>query len=278
LQAEHVTTPKISVVVCARNEEPRIEACLRSIAANNPDEILVVDGRSEDRTAEIAEAYATRVIRSDTGSLSRDRQVGIDASVHDHVALIDADHRLSENDLVSLQNDLIEFSLDIVQSQLKSYRLHGFWDSAEDAAWDLTHNIPGPKAMIGVAPALFKKGVFTSVRFDDHITKTIDDTDFMYRLSQVPGLKVGIGRTVVRQDHFSDFRSYVEKFAWYGKGDGEFCRKHPNRALSMLYHLLIRYPVVYSIKALRGRKARAVPFFILQGVLRFRGLLRVLLT
>lgn len=264
----------LSVVVCAKNEESRIEKCLELICVNRPDELLVVDGSSTDRTAEIAAKYATRVINSDAGSLSRDRQRGIDEASNDVVCMIDADHRVKPGDIRSLYNDLLDFDLDIVQSQLKSYENHGFWDAAEDQMWDLTHNVPGPKSMIGTAPAVYKKKVFELVRFDNHITSTIDDTDFIYRLSKFPEIKIGIGRTVISQEHFSNFSTYISKFKWYGKGDGEFCKKHPNRALSMIFHLLVRYPIVYPGRAIKQKKFKAVPFYILQGLVRFYGLMK----
>jgi len=271
--------PKLSVVVCTRNEESRIAKCLESVRENNPDEILVVDGASTDRTPEIAESYATRVIRSQAGSLVRDRQVGIDAARNELVAVIDADHRLKQGDLEALYRDLVDFDLDIVQSQLRAFDNSGFWVAAENEMWDLTHNIPGPRAMIGTAPAIYRKSkVFDRVRFDDHITATIEDTDLMYRISKFPELKVGIGRTVVFQEHAASLKTYLGKFKWYGKGDGEFCRKHPERTGSMVFHLLIRYPVVYPFRALCKGKFRVIPFFILQGWVRFYGLAKYLFT
>ena len=269
--------PKFTVVVCVKNEENRIEKCLQQICKDPPDELLVVDGNSSDRTREIAEGYATRVICSHSGSLSRDRQLGIEESKNDLICMIDADHRVNPGDIESLYQDLIEYRLDIVQSQLKLFKKAGFWDSAEEQMWDLNHNIPGVKNMIGVAPAIFKKKVFSYVKFDDHITATIDDTDFMYRLSKFPEIRIGIGRTVILQDHYSNFYSYVNKFKWYGKGDGEFCRKHPVRSLSMIYHLLVRYPIVYSVTAICNKKFKAVPFCIMQGYVRFFGLLNYLI-
>ena len=87
-------------------------------------------------------------------------------------------------------------------------------------------------------------------------------------------LRFGVGHTKIRQFHFSGFRTYVKKFQWYGKGDGEFCRKHPERMASMIFHLLVRYPILHSWKAVRTGNLRAVPFFMLQGMLRFTGLVR----
>ena len=48
---------KLSVVVCVRNEEKRIRDCLESIYANDPDEVIVVDGNSSDRTIAIAREF-----------------------------------------------------------------------------------------------------------------------------------------------------------------------------------------------------------------------------
>jgi len=264
----------ISVVVCVKNEELRIEACLESIVANSPGEIVVVDGDSSDRTVEIARKYTENVMVSRDSCMVRDGQIGIDATTKDYVAMIDADHRLLDGDLRSLLNDLDSFKLDVVQSQLKSYTTGSFWNQAEDEIWQLNHNSPGSRDMIGGAPAMYRKKVFDRIRFESEITETTEDTDFCYRFSKIPELTMGIGRTIIAQEHFSSRGDYVKKFQWYGKGDGEFCWKHPNRAASMIFHLLVRYPFIYPAKALIKGKFRAPALMVLQGVWRFVGVAR----
>lgn len=266
---------KLSVVVCVRNEEKRLQECLECIYQNEPDEVILVDGDSKDKTLEIARKFHDiRIIESKNSNLTEDRQKGLDAAENELIAMVDADHRLRPGDLKSLLRDMQEFNFDIVQSGLVSHKNHGFWDAAEEASWELTQNIPGRRDMVGTAPAIYRKKVFEYARFDGKITSTIDDTDFSYRLSKFPELRFGIGRTNIRQYHFADFSTYFKKFQWYGKGDGEFCKKHPERLPSMLYHLLIRYPFIHSWTAIRNRRFNAVPFFILQGWLRFLGLVR----
>jgi hypothetical protein len=126
--------------------------------------------------------------------------------------------------------------------------------------------------MIGTAPAVYKKKIFEKVCFDGNVTTKIDDTDFIFRLSQYKEFSYGIGNTRIRQLHFAGFKEYLNKFMWYGYGDGEFVHKHPYRAPSILFHILVRYPVLYSFKAFMQSKYRAILFFILQGTVRFLGL------
>jgi len=268
--------PKISVVVCAKNEGERIRASLECIKAVGPDEIVVVDGNSSDNTAAIAREYTDHVVISDAGSLTRDRQVGIDAATHDLIAMIDADHRIKPGDLEGLWHDMEEFGFHMVQS-LIGIEDKGFWCRAESEAFDVFLNTPGPKKMIGTAPALYKREIFSEVQFDDHITRNKDDADFIYRLYTNGKYKFGHGRTYIWQEHFCAFREYVKKFAWYGRGDAEFCRKHMNRAPSMFFHLFIRYPVLRPLKALFMGKFRAIPYLVVCGLVRGFSMTKALL-
>ena len=92
-----------------------------------------MDGNSTDNTAEIAREYTDHVVVSESGSLTRDRQVGIDAATFDVIAMIDADHRIQPGDLESLWKDMEEFDFHMVQS-LISIEDKGFWCRAESDA------------------------------------------------------------------------------------------------------------------------------------------------
>jgi len=260
-------TPPVSVVLCARNEEKRIRKSLEAIRAANPDEIIVVDGNSSDETVSIAREFTNNVIVSMAGSLTADRQVGIDACQHDLIAMIDADHRILPDTLTGLYADLCEFDLDVVQADL-GIENTGFWAAAENDAFDVFLNKPGPKTMIGTAPAMYRRRVFKVNKFDAHITRHKDDADFFYRLSKQKGYRFGSGRTRVMQEHFASFGDYVKKFSWYGIGDAEFCVKHPSRAPSMFFHLFVRYPFIRSVMAIAKGKVRAVPYLVLCGLTR----------
>ncbi len=83
---------KISVVIPAKNEEKYIERCLKSFRDQdfNSYEIIVVDGRSSDRTREIARKYAKVVIQNGFG-VSNARNYGADIAKGDVLVFSDAD-------------------------------------------------------------------------------------------------------------------------------------------------------------------------------------------
>ncbi len=85
--------PRVSVVVCAHNEEQRIGETLEVVSKlqYSDYETIVVDDGSTDQTARIAERYNARVISTENRGLSNARNVGLQASTGEIVAYIDAD-------------------------------------------------------------------------------------------------------------------------------------------------------------------------------------------
>ena len=97
--------PRISVVVCARNEERNVRRCIESLLLldypRDKMEINVVDDESDDRTLEIFKEYAARDERvrvHSTGGMSheipgkqRPLSLGISRSSGEFVFITDAD-------------------------------------------------------------------------------------------------------------------------------------------------------------------------------------------
>lgn len=84
----------VSVIVPTWNEEKYLHKCLRSLkeqAGNRPIEVVVVDGGSTDRTAEIAEEYADKVLVERGKPVGAARNIGAKAAGGEILAFIDAD-------------------------------------------------------------------------------------------------------------------------------------------------------------------------------------------
>ena len=257
----------LSVVVCAK-DEPEIDLCLMSIfASGHRGDVVVVC--ADEATAEQArpwERCGYRVVVSDRGSLSADRQVGVDLARGDLVAFIDADHRLRPGDLAALTLQVEATGADVLQARL-SIAPQSWLNRAESEFLSMTM-VPGFHEMVGVAPTMFRREVLDAVRFADGLS--IDDTDLMYRLHRDTTYTTAVGVTLIECRHDPRLRDYLAKFRWYGTGDGEFMRTHPERRASMLFHLAVRYPLIYPLRALTTGHWRAAPYAVLQGLTRLR--------
>ncbi len=86
-----------TVIVCAYNEERFLGACLQSLLkqSRHPDQIIVVNNASTDRTGEIARSAGSRVVVIDEPrkGLVVARETGRRAALGDVLAYVDADCR-----------------------------------------------------------------------------------------------------------------------------------------------------------------------------------------
>jgi glycosyltransferase involved in cell wall biosynthesis len=84
---------RVSVVVPAYDEEALLGACLRSLGRQTrpPDEVVVVDNNSRDRTAAIARAHGARVVPELVQGIWPAAATGYDAARGDVIARCDAD-------------------------------------------------------------------------------------------------------------------------------------------------------------------------------------------
>ncbi len=86
---------KLSVVLATYNEEKNLGSCL-DLIKDIADEIVIVDGRSSDRTVEIAREYGAKVIVVDNPPIFHlNKQKAIDLALSDWILQLDADERVT---------------------------------------------------------------------------------------------------------------------------------------------------------------------------------------
>ena len=81
--------PKISALIITRNEELRLERCLKSLQW--VDEIVIVDNFSEDRRIEIAARYGCHIIQNKQISFGGQRNIAIQNANGHWMFHLDAD-------------------------------------------------------------------------------------------------------------------------------------------------------------------------------------------
>lgn len=265
-----VTTIDCTVIVCCRNSEESIKRCLESVLANNPSEIIVIDGFSTDKTVEIISDLGIIYYQGLGRGLTADRQLGIDLSKSKWSFFIDSDHVLPSNFLAIMKSLIEELDYTLIQSKLEIWKPKGLLNKGENCYYDLVHNATGENIIPGIAPAVFLTEKLKSeqpLAIADGMTATIDDTNWAIKAVKL-GAKIGISGPKVSQFHSSSFIEYYKKFKWYGIGDGEFCQAQPNHRRRHYFHLIIRYPILYSIRSLRKGLPAAIPFLVMQGFIR----------
>ncbi|HEY3357287.1 MAG TPA: glycosyltransferase [Polyangia bacterium] len=105
-----MTTPRLAVVIPARNEAAHIGACLRSVAAQGWPaarvEVIVIDDGSTDDTGALARAAGATVLRTGGVGPSRGRNLGVAATRAELCFFTDADCELAPGCLTTLAADL----------------------------------------------------------------------------------------------------------------------------------------------------------------------------
>lgn len=111
----------ISVAIATFNEEANISKCLNSLK-DFADEVVVVDGSSADKTAEIAKKYGAKVIKTSNKKMfHKNKNLAIANCKSNWILLLDADERVSR-----------ELTLEIKKTIRSNPNENGFWISRKN--------------------------------------------------------------------------------------------------------------------------------------------------
>jgi glycosyltransferase involved in cell wall biosynthesis len=222
----------VSLVVPVRNEEATVERLIKSIRGQSrlPDEVILVDGGSDDRTVSLARAVAHgdprfRVVEAGDATPGRGRNVGFTEARNDWVALTDAGIRLDPAWLERL-TEVAEHdpSVRVVYGHYEPVQETLFGRCATLAYVPARVSRPGGR-MRGpsIASALVHRDVWRIVGgFPD--LRAAEDLAFMDRVREL-GITTGWapGATVVWQlqqtlaGTFRRFALYSKLNAWAGR-------------------------------------------------------------
>ena len=103
----------ISVVIPARNEERNIDFIIKNTLPFC-NEIIVVDGHSKDRTAQIAQSYGVRIVKDNKKGKGDAVRVGAHAANYNITVFMDADGSHDPVDIPRLTEPIIRGEADLV--------------------------------------------------------------------------------------------------------------------------------------------------------------------
>lgn len=192
--------PKVSLVVTSKDNENTMDECLRSLVnldyPKDSLEIIVIDACSTDRTAEIAEQYATKVV-SERLNAPAAYNHALKIASHELIGFVDSDAKVEREWLKKLVPHLGEPETAGVSGNIET------WNSENPWARSIGYDIKTRYARIGeftgrvaTMNLLLKRSVLEELGGFDEKFPSQYDTELGYRLSE-KGYRIAFERAAI---------------------------------------------------------------------------------
>lgn len=253
---------EISVIVCAKNAEKTIEACLKSIEENEPSEIILINDNSSDATVQLASRYTDKIYSAESNGLAYARQLGAQKAKSEYIAYVDSDVVLTPNCLQKMLEELQEKGYAGIHAQVLSLSNENYWEWAENQHVRMMFNRVGERKWIANMAAIFRRQSVMENPFDPFFIGAGEDKTLSLNLRK-KGLKLGISSAQIYHQHRTSARGFIKQRIWYGKGGSRFLWKY--RRIAQLVHPSLFIPFGIYV-CLRKRSPRMLPYYIVWSV------------
>ncbi len=225
-----MSEPKLSVIVPVRNGADKIARCLAAVLSQSlqPYEVIVVDGHSNDGTAEKVKKFPVKLLYEDYHTRGGACQVGIQSVKGEYIAFTDADC-IPEKDWLANLVKGFEPGIIGVGGAIKNIG-EDFWVHSTDLAYDtfigsatsvqgryfkekrFVNSISGCNSMYR-AQDLLKVGGFNAS------LPGAEDADLNSRLLK-EGKLLYVPDAVILHDHGRGLRKFARQILRYGRDRG----------------------------------------------------------
>jgi glycosyltransferase involved in cell wall biosynthesis len=227
--------PRLTVVVCAYQEQERLGRCLASLAAlDYPDlEVVVCDDGSTDGTADVARSYPFRLLELPHGGLSAARNAGTAAATGELVAFLDADatcHPAGPPPGAALPGRP-------GGRRLGRPEPAGAVGRPDRAGVALSPGNPvevltrpdRAEHVAGCNSAFRREALLASGGYLPVLTSAGDDVDVCWRMLDQGGTVAFSAAAQVRHERRSSVRGYLRQQRGYGRAERMISGRHPHR-------------------------------------------------
>ncbi|MBI1351788.1 MAG: glycosyltransferase [Actinomycetales bacterium] len=232
----------VSIQICALNEEANIAECLSAVVANQPEEIVIIDGGSSDRTVEIAREFGARVIEAGRLGLGPSRQLGYRSTSCRYSAFVDADDRLAPDWTDIMIEELEAGGYAALQSSLRAVQTGSWWSRGWNQYFIESVRPTADTTMVG-RPALF---LTSALLQNDEDLISLDEDTHLSRRFELQGLRQGIGTAIAYRHVEDSWPLNRRKWQSYGRGYRGFVNEHPSRRNALIRHMALTIPISRS--------------------------------
>jgi glycosyltransferase involved in cell wall biosynthesis len=185
----------ISIIIPTLNEEKYLEPTLKAIKHQDYKggcEIIVSDGGSKDRTIEIADKYADKIVKTNKKGIAVGRNAGAKHAEGDILVFIDADTQLFYNLLSCIVGafegeEIIGVAVPVFPFGMKTSDVILFLGFNEFIKRTVERG-KGKAKIVGSCCA-YGKSTFDQVNGFDEKIKTLEDFDLSERVSKLGEIK-----------------------------------------------------------------------------------------
>jgi glycosyltransferase involved in cell wall biosynthesis len=228
--------PRLTVVVCAYQEQERLGRCLASLAASDyPDlEVVVCDDGSTDGTADVARDYPFRLLELPHGGLSAARNAGTAVATGELVAFLDADATCHPGWAHHLVLPFLDDPA-VVGSGGPNLPVRSAGLTARAVALSPGNPVEvltrpdRAEHVAGCNSAFRRDALLASGGYLPALTSAGDDVDVCWRLLDQGGTVAFSAAAQVRHERRSTVRSYLRQQRGYGRAERMISGRHPHR-------------------------------------------------